>query len=110
MKLRVDVTAQDIKLGCQGGKYACPVALAFDRAIRRAAVRGLITQDTMFALLHAEVMPWWIKLPGGGYQILSVRVQDFICNYDCGKKVKPLSFMLDLTPLYDGDLKGGDLS
>ena len=82
MKVKVEVTAKDIKNGRRCDPNACPIALAAKRATKGRIIRAL---DNFFRLNDESTLPHSLK-----------RVAKFIQNFDSSKPVKPFSFTISI--------------
>lgn len=79
MKLRVEVTADDIKRGKKNEPEHCPIARAIDRLYPGNEVS--VNDDT------AEIDDCTFSLP--------LIAERFVSRFDAGEKVKPFKFVLD---------------
>ena len=82
--MKIQITDQDIKLGQPGIHYACPVALALNRATGQAwsvNKRTLITYKPSIDKISSQPTPEIVR---------------FMMNkFDHKEKIKPFSFILD---------------
>ena len=83
MKVEIEVTTDDIRLGCRGENHACPIARAICRALRLSDV--YVAYDLVF-LYKGYCCK--ISLP----QICSTFIDDF----DAHREVKPFKFFLEI--------------
>lgn len=82
MKLRIEVTHEDIANGWRGYQYLCPIARAAARAL------GL-------ALGSVRVEASRIELPGGGRAVLPIEASAFVCDFDRELAVVPFAFEIE---------------
>jgi hypothetical protein len=91
--IRVDVTQQDIALGCLGNQHRCAVA----QAVWRIFPNILTVEVTGSAQPGGPDIDVLLR---GVPQVLSYRapewVGEFMEKYDCGEKVEPISFDAEL--------------
>lgn len=87
-KLKVTVTAADIRNGKKNSTCDCPIALAIRRQLK--VERGEIEVSSSISLKPRK-MPWWGAYDFISYD-LSLRADRFIRAFDEGEKVKPFSF------------------
>lgn len=81
MRVKIDVTARDIKIGNIRSITGCPVALALKRVVKRnPAIR---------------VSPWDVNVHGADY-LFPKKIERFHTDVFDGKPVKPFSFFLNL--------------
>lgn len=80
MRIRVEVTADDILRGRARDCKGCPVARAISRALGVAASVGSMS----FFLGESPCLP------------LPAPVLEWVGDYDAGRPVAPLSFLLEL--------------
>ena len=83
-RIKVTVTAADIKLGCAGNGGNCPVARAIQRALKMPQIHVTTTQV------------WKNYANGRTIAILPPTVQEWIRKFDVNEKVKPFSFYLEV--------------
>ena len=81
MKIRIDVTEDDIKNGRRGHGEKCPVALA----CQRVNVKNF-----------SSVEFGAVSFNDGKMISHSCEVQEFVQRFDSGKEVQPFSFELEL--------------
>lgn len=80
MKLRVVVRKEDIEHGYRNSFDLCPVA----HALRRVGVMFPNVQTDRIAVSKSGLV--WGNTPA--------KVRKFVQDFDCGKKVKPMTFNL----------------
>lgn len=102
MRIKVNVTAEDIHLGRRNNCNSCPVARASKRALTAASGLATIRVAAAFSSLdlytppmHTDGYSWhpvlwmdWIKLPKSASQ--------FIRRFDGKQSVKPFAFWLEV--------------
>ncbi len=76
--MKVTVTAEDIKKGCQAHRNRCPIALA----LKRLGMKGV------------KVGTFQVELDGSDVYPLPVEAQRFIRKFDYGAKVNPFTFTM----------------
>lgn len=81
--MKINVTAEDIRLGKRGTPNSCPIA--------RAIKRRLTNRDVWVS--DSEV---WVKVPFRRYVDLPKEARDFVKDFDRSRDVKPFSFNLEL--------------
>jgi hypothetical protein len=79
VKLRVEVTAEDIAAGNSGDCESCPIALA----CCRAGLNGVLVSDDGIAWNGG-----FVDLPAGGLE--------FISDFDRGRVVLPFTFEIEV--------------
>lgn len=85
-QLRVNVTKQHISNGKRNGAFDCPVALALkDKLPGKFQVNS---ETLAYRSLHNK--KWLLT----SITTLPKRVQQFISNFDSGKKVQPFEFKI----------------
>lgn len=91
-KIKVNVTAEDIKKGVRGSDICCPIALALNREVKSTPETQisvnygfLSVQGTGKLIMHSETLPCEARL--------------FIRDFDAGNDVKPFSFSVSLKNL-----------
>lgn len=94
MRLTIDVTENDIRMGRKENEAHCPVARAAKRALREKKVKGytVTVPDPNYILLD-DAKGWeGIRVP------LPAKAQKFISTFDTeGKKaVKPFTFTINV--------------
>jgi hypothetical protein len=87
MKVKINVTTRDIKLGQRGHYAACPVALACRRHRRMGRTWVLSDHVSCAGYPHAAHLDT-VPLP--------TAARDFIANFDAGLAVAPFRFTLVL--------------
>lgn len=97
MRAKIEVTAEDIRLGKRGECGSCPVARATKRALTAAS--GLATLSVAAFPSTIEVSD--VRDPdedfmGLGWFDPPLKASKFIWNFDAGKPVKPFSFYLNV--------------
>lgn len=86
MKLRINVTAQDIKYGRPEHGEACPIA----RAVRRTKVGKQAVFSVGASYIYTEARPEM------GRVVLPSEATDFIRAFDRHLPVEPFTFMLEV--------------
>jgi hypothetical protein len=92
MKIKIEVTEDDILNGKKGSGCFCPIA----RAVKRKLIPATYVRVTKHDLVtdYSEIFPASASLPN--------TAQSFIQAFDAGHKVEPFDFEIevnDLTPL-----------
>ncbi len=92
MRLRVEVTAEDIEDGVSGNAWSCPIAFATRRALRAC---GKLEEAGVFAVDDRYVLE-----VGGGLTPdipLPEEASAFVARFDGGgRDVNPIAFEVDL--------------
>lgn len=89
MKLRINVTAKDIKNGMIANCQNCPVALAIKRHLHKLPYEYCLVSNSIARFYsHSNVCDKYISFPN--------RVITFIADFDLNKEVKPFSFTIEL--------------
>lgn len=78
MKIRIDVTDEDIRLGKRFSETSCPIA----RAARRAGIKDPLVVMGIYS--------------DGKHYCLPLAAQDFVHDFDHGNPVDPFSFEIEL--------------
>lgn len=87
MKVRVDVTEQDIIQGIRNNTHFCPIARAVSR-VTRFSSSDLYVQHTRVMFCFTDAIEQATELP--------MKAQDFIRLFDAYKPVSPFSFDLEI--------------
>ena len=85
-RIRIKVTAGDIKRGVKGDGECCPVALATKRCAR--------VLDVHVSPNHFDIGKW--TSPDSFCGDTPTAVRNFVSDFDAGKKVKPFSFTIQM--------------
>ena len=99
MKLVVSVTQKDIDNGVRMSIGSCPHALALKRACKRV---GLKLKDNNSIVVSTEETDFYIGTGEGYYdwRRKSVKnpeeVRNWIRNFDNGKKVRPMRYVVEV--------------
>lgn len=93
MKVMIKVLKNHIKKGAPGICKSCPVALAINRHLKKG-FGSLVAAD--FVNFYTEAAWFDAPLPECGPQKLPKNAQAFISGVDLGKKVIPISFVLEI--------------
>ena len=83
-RIKVEVTAQDIRRGKRGTCQLCPVAKTVKRVLGRG-YRVSICDDIYVTAVKGDIGEVSFNMP--------VEAQTFINNFDYGRPVKPFSFV-----------------
>jgi hypothetical protein len=85
MRITVQVTQRDIRLGKHGDPWNCPIARAIKRVVRRGAMEGVIGS---YFYLGTETR----KLPA--------KAERFVSDFESKAEVYPFSFVLNVPAKY----------
>ena len=88
MKIKVQVTHEDINLGEPLCSWNCPIA----RAIKRAGCKEVQVSDRIRFRLKGEYVQVDLKL--------NEEAMEFVKAFDAGKPVKPFEFEFELESWY----------
>jgi len=89
MRTQIEVTARDIQKGEPKTHWACPIA----RAIKRVVKRVIDVEVEADGVILYSVFD-------DSHDTLPIRVRNFIYKFDTGKQVKPLTFTLNIPVQY----------
>ncbi len=112
MKLKIDVTQEDINNGCQCNESNCPIARAGMRAVAEATGRKdlMVNVNYAFTIFERELAEtnrdengkwmWTLPLVHGQECIASMILPDkakkFVQRFDNDIPVKPFSFVVEV--------------
>jgi hypothetical protein len=98
LKLRIDVTAKDIKEGDRFNSRSCPVALGFLRAVKEAGVEIAAHHVTGREVYAAGPAGLALKAKDGRRLKAAAPTvaKDFMMLFDTKQPVQPFSFEIDL--------------
>jgi hypothetical protein len=85
MKLKIDVTEEDIKNGAAGSPGSCPIALA----CKKAGKPLMIGEREAYASMSD------LDQEGAG-AVLPLEARQFVFRFDSGAFVSPFSFELEI--------------
>ena len=83
MKVRVEVTQEDIEKGKRKAGWACPIARAIKRRVPQSRRRDVFVEHALWEV---------------GYHVrpLPRTAQRFVKRFDAGEPVKPFAFMTEV--------------
>jgi hypothetical protein len=89
MLIQIDVTNDDIKSGCRGMSFSCPIALASKRALK-----GILEFDRISVYRRME----FYNLQMDKLSVLNTPESafDWLANYDANNDVREFSFELNI--------------
>lgn len=91
MKVKIDVTAKDIKNGIAVDGENCPIG----RAVQRVGFKGVCVSNDEFEFNFGEFA---VNLPK--------KASKFISKFDAGTKVKPFTFVINIPNNIASNLTG----
>jgi hypothetical protein len=86
--MRIDVTAEDIRMGRRGSADCCPVAHALVRATGFAYGQALVFQTHAFLILPTRLDTETV--------LFDAKVRRFVKDFDAGRPRRPFSFDLPI--------------
>lgn len=101
--MKITVTEEDIQQGARRHCNLCPVALAFDRALREKGIEFDLVYVGPLGRCRYERGEHWKDFS------LPPQVQKFIEDFDHYREVKPFEFELNTNPIVRGPRLADDV-